>query len=145
LEDGHHVLCAHYLLSSYAQLLDQVPFEWHSQINARCRPPDLTLYIDTSLAQGDKLGANYHRLLEAGLLQSPLTTTEEWSIPDAERHMATPLAFENAHSTDFATTVLEALAAEGQTFRWIDAAGDIEAAHQQCRREIAHLLSLGDT
>ena len=32
------------------------------------------------------------------LLQSLLTTTEEWSIPDAERYLAAPLASGDAHS-----------------------------------------------
>jgi dTMP kinase len=59
LEGGRHVLCVHYLVSSYARLLDQVPFEWHRQINARCRAPDLTLYIDTGA------GENYRRVTEA--------------------------------------------------------------------------------
>jgi len=59
LEDGRHVLCVHYLLSSYARLLDQVPFAWHRRINARCRAPDLTLYIDTGP------GEHYRRVAEA--------------------------------------------------------------------------------
>jgi hypothetical protein len=36
-----------------------------------------------------------------------LTTAEEWSIPDAERHVATPLASGDAHSADFAATVFD--------------------------------------
>jgi len=40
-----------------------------------------------------------------GLLQSPSTLAEEWSIPDAERHVATLLASGDAHSADFATPV----------------------------------------
>jgi dTMP kinase len=46
LADGRHVLCAGYLLRSYADLLDQVDLEWLWQINAPCRVPDLTLFID---------------------------------------------------------------------------------------------------
>ncbi len=50
LKDGVCVICARYLLSSYAWLFEQVPFDWHRQINARCRTPDLTLYIDVDAA-----------------------------------------------------------------------------------------------
>jgi dTMP kinase len=64
LEGGHHVLCVHYLLSSYARLFDQVPLDWHRQINARCRAPDLTLYVDAPSAQRDAL-AGYQRALES--------------------------------------------------------------------------------
>jgi dTMP kinase len=63
LESGHHVLCVHYLLSSYAGLFDQVPLDWHRQINARCRAPDLTLYVDATSAGQNTLG--YLRVIES--------------------------------------------------------------------------------
>jgi dTMP kinase len=48
LDDGRHVLCTRYLVSSLVQLYEQVPFDWHRQINAPCRTPDLTLWLDTA-------------------------------------------------------------------------------------------------
>jgi thymidylate kinase len=63
LDGGRHVLCVHYLLSSYARLFDQVPLDWHRQINARCRTPDLTLYLDAPSAGRDALA--YLRVIES--------------------------------------------------------------------------------
>jgi dTMP kinase len=47
LAGGRVVVCVRYLLSSYAQQWDQVDWTWLRQINAPCRRPDLTLFIDT--------------------------------------------------------------------------------------------------
>ena len=47
LAEGREVLCAHYLLYAYACEWGQVDWPWLRQINARCRPPDLTLFVDT--------------------------------------------------------------------------------------------------
>jgi thymidylate kinase len=58
LEAGRHVLCVHYVLSAYARLYDQVPLDWHQQINARCRAPDLTVYI--APAGGDDPARDKH-------------------------------------------------------------------------------------
>lgn len=63
LDGGRHVLCVHYLLSSYAELFDQVPLDWHRHINARCRTPDLTLYVDAPSTGQDTIG--YLRVIEA--------------------------------------------------------------------------------
>ena len=49
LGEGRHVLCARYLLFSYAAQLDELPLAWLRQINARCRAPDLTLFVDCGL------------------------------------------------------------------------------------------------
>ena len=51
LADGRHVLCARYLLFSYAHQLDHVGLNWLRQINARCRRPDLTLFLDVGLVK----------------------------------------------------------------------------------------------
>ena len=51
LADGRHVLCARYLLFSYACQLDHVELDWLKRINARCRHPDLTLFLDVDPAQ----------------------------------------------------------------------------------------------
>lgn len=45
LDAGRHVLCRHYLLASFVRHLPHVDLDWQLQINARCRPPDLTLYF----------------------------------------------------------------------------------------------------
>lgn len=47
LDAGRHVLCARYLLFSYASLRHRFDLDWLQRINARCRVPDLTLFLDT--------------------------------------------------------------------------------------------------
>ena len=46
LSAGRYVLCARYLAFSYACHLDTVDLDWLCKINARCRIPDLTLFVD---------------------------------------------------------------------------------------------------
>jgi dTMP kinase len=46
LAQGRHVLCVRYLLFSYASQWSQVEWDWLRRINAPCRPPDLTLFVD---------------------------------------------------------------------------------------------------
>lgn len=45
LDAGRHVLCRHYLLASFVRHLPHVDLDWLLRINARCPPPDLTLYL----------------------------------------------------------------------------------------------------
>ena len=47
LAERRIVVCVHYTLSMYASHWHQLDWTWLRQINARCRPPDLTLFIDT--------------------------------------------------------------------------------------------------
>jgi hypothetical protein len=133
LAAGRHVLCVGYTLSAYARLCGEVPLGWHRRINARCRVPDLALYIGPDAPDLPKM---------VGLVQSPLTTGEEWtqSVPDAERWSTTPLASGDAHSSDFATPLPET----GETIAWIDAAAGEEAIARHCRRHLSSLLSLGE-
>jgi len=75
LDAGHDVLCVRYLLFSCACLVDRVDLDWLLQINAPCRAPDLTLFVDTSPAPlaggatGDQVGApsraGYGRCIDA--------------------------------------------------------------------------------
>jgi thymidylate kinase len=46
LSAGRHVLCTHYSLAAAAQLWKQVELDWLSRIDAFCRVPDLTLFVD---------------------------------------------------------------------------------------------------
>jgi thymidylate kinase len=46
LSAGRYVLCARYLAFSYACHLEHVDLDWLLKINARCRVPDLTLFVD---------------------------------------------------------------------------------------------------
>jgi thymidylate kinase len=59
LAQGHHVLWCRYGLYAYAHLLDRAPLGWQIEINARCPPPDLTLYVDTGGLRG-----RYRRAIE---------------------------------------------------------------------------------
>jgi dTMP kinase len=52
LAERRVVVCVHYALSSYASHWRQLDWTWLRQINARCRPPDLTLFIDTPAPAG---------------------------------------------------------------------------------------------
>jgi thymidylate kinase len=52
LGQGHHVLCGRYWLYAYVHLLDQVALDWHEQINALCKKPDLTIYMETQPKKG---------------------------------------------------------------------------------------------
>lgn len=46
LQAGRQVLCAHYMLGSCARHLAHADLGWLGRINARCRLPDLTLFVD---------------------------------------------------------------------------------------------------
>jgi dTMP kinase len=46
LASGEHVICLRYYLSSYAEQTLCADLEWLRAINAECRRPDLTLFID---------------------------------------------------------------------------------------------------
>jgi len=47
LESGEHVICLRYYLSSLAYQAIHADLEWLRAINAQCRRPDLTVFIDT--------------------------------------------------------------------------------------------------
>jgi dTMP kinase len=69
LAKGHHVLCARYLLFSYAHQLHQVDLDWLRQVNALCHVPDLTLFIDIPVPRDraselGQLRRNYLRVIE---------------------------------------------------------------------------------
>ena len=73
LADQRTVVCVHYTLSTYAHHWHELDWKWLRQINARCRPPDLTLYIDTPLSpviqaetpQAEQLQHNYRAAIAA--------------------------------------------------------------------------------
>jgi dTMP kinase len=64
LGQGRHVVCVHYALSAYARQWGQVEWEWQRQVDASCRVPDLTLYVDRSRAEGDPLRSAYLQAIE---------------------------------------------------------------------------------
>jgi dTMP kinase len=64
LRQGRVVLCARYLLYSYAILGDQVELDWLCQINTLCRLPDLTLYVEPLSSQIDADAVPDERMLE---------------------------------------------------------------------------------
>ena len=47
---GEWVVCDRYVLSSLAYQGSALPIEWVEQINARARPPDLTLFLEVDVA-----------------------------------------------------------------------------------------------
>lgn len=46
LDEGRWGVCVHYALHAYARLWGQVEWEWQRRIDASCRAPDLTLYVE---------------------------------------------------------------------------------------------------
>lgn len=64
LSQGQTVLCARYLAFSYACHLAQVDLDWLRKINARCRVPDLTLFVDL---EPDATTADLHGHYQAAL------------------------------------------------------------------------------
>ena len=66
LSEGRYVLCARYLAFSYACHLERVDLGWLLKINARCRVPDLTLFLDVEpdVATAD-LSRNYRTAIDA--------------------------------------------------------------------------------
>ena len=68
LAERHIVVCVHYTLSTFASHWHQLDWRWLRQINARCRSPDLTLFIDTPVspaAQTEQLNHNYRAAIAA--------------------------------------------------------------------------------
>jgi thymidylate kinase len=68
LAERRIVVCVHYTLSGYASHWHHLDWAWLRQINARCRAPDLTLFIDTPVppvAQAEELDRNYRAAIAA--------------------------------------------------------------------------------
>ena len=66
MAEGRTVLCARYLAYSFAWHLDHVDLDWLQQINARCRVPDLTLFLDVGPdAATANLEKNYRTAIDA--------------------------------------------------------------------------------
>ena len=64
LEQGRQVVCVHYALAAYARQWGQVDWAWQRQIDAPCRAPDLTLFVDAASAAEDPLRAAYLQAIE---------------------------------------------------------------------------------
>jgi len=112
LASGRHVLCVHYALHAYAWQWGQVDWAWQRRIDALCRAPDLTLYVDSPFSAldgacgGDSegLGSNAE-ILEKGYYQ-----------------------------------VIERLQAEGQPVVIVDGRDTPDEVYRACLRHVAHLL-----
>jgi thymidylate kinase len=70
LAAGRHVLCVHYALFAYAHQWGQVEWPWLRQIDAPCRAPDLTLFIDTPIPEADGRCVEDVEGLRTGYLQA---------------------------------------------------------------------------
>jgi thymidylate kinase len=64
LDQGRHVVCIHYALFAYAGQWGQVDWRWQRQIDASCRAPDLTLYVDRPRPAQERLQAAYLQAIE---------------------------------------------------------------------------------
>jgi thymidylate kinase len=64
LDQGWHVVCVHYVLSAYARLWGQVDWGWQRQIDASCRVPDVTIFVDSSPPGEDPLQMAYLQAIE---------------------------------------------------------------------------------
>lgn len=91
LVTGHHVLCVHYALFAYAHQWGQVEWEWLRRIDAPCRVPDLTLFVDMSGPPADEACAGEAERLRAGYLDAierlrgegqPVVVVEGRDMPD---------------------------------------------------------------
>jgi len=65
LSAGRYVLCAHYLAFSYACHLEHVDLDWLHKINARCRVPDLTLFVEVEPDVATDLSRHYRTAIAA--------------------------------------------------------------------------------
>jgi thymidylate kinase len=81
LGQGHHVLCGRYWLYAYVHLLDQVALDWHKQINALCKKPDLTIYIETRPKKGhlDYREGYQHLIAQLAQVGENIVRVERWS------------------------------------------------------------------
>jgi dTMP kinase len=117
LAEGCIVVCVHYLLCSYAQQWDEVERAWLRQINARCRTPDLTLFIDAPPPAGGGL-----RQASFGYAQD-----RQGRLPDAgplrERYVR----------------VIERLASEGECIVTVDGRGTADEIQSACRQAVMTL------
>jgi thymidylate kinase len=102
LDDGRWVVCVHYALSAYARQWGQVDWKWQRQIDASCRVPDLTLYVDLPHVEADPLRMAYlqaiDRLREEG---QTVVRVDGRGAPDkvlrvCQRHVADLLGRDDA-------------------------------------------------
>jgi thymidylate kinase len=64
LDEGRCVVCVHYALSAYAWLWGKVDWAWQQEIDAPCRRPDLTLFVDSAPVKEDALRVAYVEAIE---------------------------------------------------------------------------------
>lgn len=140
LAAGRHVLCARYLLFSYACHLDHVELDWLQRINARCRRPDLTLFLDVDPAGGE--GGERVRMERKGgkgeeaerLRRNYLAVIADARIRDALRGQPDMSEGEGAGrcgpADQYGSIVI------------VDAGAPADQAFEACRRQVASLLEL---
>ena len=64
LDQGRHVVCVHYAMAAYARQWGQVDWAWQRQIDASCRSPDLTFFVDSAAVEEDALQMAYLEAIE---------------------------------------------------------------------------------
>lgn len=85
LEAGRTVLCTHYLLASFARHSCHVGLDWLEKINARCRPPDLTLFLDTWPHTAAHIAPQYAAMVEILQSKGQHIVTVAGSVEDVNR------------------------------------------------------------
>ena len=92
LAGGRHVLCTRYYLSSYARHLQHVDLDWLRKIHARCRAPDLTLFLEIdplliksseALSNPKRLRENYEAVIKSAPAKIVLLSGDQEDIFDS--------------------------------------------------------------
>jgi hypothetical protein len=92
LADGRHVVCVRYFAYACAYLWGRVEWEWSRAINAPCRMPDLTFYLDFPPSSAGVSGAaalreGYLAALQALRAQGEAIVTLDGTVtPDRLDH-----------------------------------------------------------
>jgi len=144
LADGRHVLCARYLLFSYACQLDHVELDWLKRINARCRHPDLTLFLDVDPAQRTRSSNPYEGSGEPEV-RSNLRKGEKEKLRQNYWTIMDTLQRERGDAIWPSPIVIVDLAAPGVVASTVTVSVDESAElvpSETCRRQVAELLGL---
>jgi len=146
LAGGRHVLCARYLLFSYACQLDHVELDWLKRINARCRHPDLTLFLDVDPAQRtrspnpcESFESNLRKGEKEKLRQNYWTIMDTLQREEGDAAWPSPIVIVDLAAPGVAasldtTSVLDRIAIPDESAELV--------LSETCRRYVAELLGL---
>lgn len=92
LQEGVIVICERYYLSSYAYQMgkDAKNYKWLKTINARCIPPDLIIYLNTSLTVCNKRRSTnrwYQELYEKPEILEQVSRNYEYAIDHLKKEV----------------------------------------------------------